>query len=234
MSKTITRGRGRLALPLLLIMLVALSLSACVAQEPNPAPADVSEPAADTPAPNPPAVTEPTAPAAPESSGPAESASVNGSDTAANMAADEKGTGDVSTWQKVQRTTNGITYSYRYPPGWTADLAYCAPGAARTATGNELPARCASTDILVGEKAQDMGTITGENVSLNGKQAVKQINKTPHIGVASRIYTVMLFDASGVPLVGFSTSIGSGTDEATQNNITAILDQVAGTLTVGR
>jgi hypothetical protein len=63
---------------------------------------------------------------------------------------------------------------------------------------------------------------------------VKQINKAPRNGIASRIYTVMLFDAAGGPLVGFSTSIGPGTDEATQNNITTMLDQVAGTLTVGR
>ena len=234
MFKMITRGRGKLTVPLLLIMLVALSLSACATQDPNPAPPDVSVSVADTPVPNPPAITEPTAAAAPESSGPTEAPSVNGSDTAGNMAAEEKGTGDASTWQKVQRTTDGITYSYRYPPGWTADLAYCAPGAARTATGNELPARCAATDILVGQKAKDIGTITGENLSLNGKQAVKQVNRNPRNGIASRIYTVMLFDASGVPLMGFSTAIGPGTDEATQNNITAILDEVAGTLTVGR
>src|SRR6478609_9302091 len=55
-----------------------------------------------------------------------------------------------NSWPVVERTANGLTYSYRYPGGWTADLFYCAPGAARSASGNELPARCASTDILVG------------------------------------------------------------------------------------
>jgi hypothetical protein len=34
--------------------------------------------------------------------------------------------------------------------------------------------------------------------------------------------------------MGFSTSIGPGTDTATQNNITATLDMIAATLTVGR
>jgi hypothetical protein len=142
--------------------------------------------------------------------------------------------GDVSSWKQVTRTAEGVTYSYRYPPGWTAELSYCAPGAARTMTGGELPARCASTDILVGQKAADVATIQGENISLSGKQAVKQVNKEPRNGIASRIYTVIVFDAAGGPLMGFSTSIGPGTDEATQNNITAILDQVAGTLTIGR
>jgi hypothetical protein len=141
---------------------------------------------------------------------------------------------DVSTWKQVTRTAAGVTYSYRYPPGWTPELSYCAPGAGRTMTGGELPSRCASTDILVGQKAADVATIQGENISLNGKQAVKQINKDPRNGMASRIYTVVIFDAAGGPVVGFSTSIGPGTDEATQNNITAMLDQVASTLTVGR
>lgn len=142
--------------------------------------------------------------------------------------------GDVSTWKQVTRTAEGVTYSYRYPPGWTAELSYCAEGTTSEVTGGELPAGCASTDILVGQKAADVAGIVGENISLNGKQAVKQINKQPRNGMASRIYTVMLFDAAGGPLVGFSTSIGPGTGEATQNDITAVLDQVAGTLTVGR
>jgi hypothetical protein len=52
--------------------------------------------------------------------------------------------------------------------------------------------------------------------------------------MASRIYTVMIYDGTGQPLFGFATSIGPGTDTATQNNITAMLDQIASTLTVGR
>jgi hypothetical protein len=44
----------------------------------------------------------------------------------------------------------------------------------------------------------------------------------------------MLYDATGAPLIGFSSSIGPATDEATQNSITNILDKIAATLTVGR
>lgn len=203
-------------------VIALLLLGACSApsQDPQinvdgPAPAAVKT----TQPVNPPAVTEATVTSAPKTN--------EGEQQAAAP-------GDVSTWKQVTRTHEGVTYSYRYPPGWTADLAYCAPGAARTMTGGELPARCASTDILVGQKAADVATIQGENISLSGKQAVKQVNKEPRNGIASRIYTVIVFDAAGGPLVGFSTSIGPGTDEATQNNITAILDQVAGTLVVGR
>lgn len=144
---------------------------------------------------------------------------------------------DTSTWTTSQHTVGSLTYSYDYPGGWSDDLAYCAPGAARTASGNELPARCAATDILVGQKAKDVGTLAGgdlRNLTINGKQAMRQVNSNPRNLMASRIYTVMLYDGTGVPLVGFSTSIGPGTDDATQNNITATLDKIAATLKVGR
>jgi hypothetical protein len=146
-------------------------------------------------------------------------------------------TGGTASWGTTQRTHADLTYSYRYPAGWSADLAYCAPGAARTAGSNELPARCASTDILVGQKAKDVGTLRGGNLTnlvIDGKQAARQLDDNPRNGMASRIYTVMLYDGTGVPLVGFSTSIGPGTDDATKNNITATLDKIATTLTVGR
>ena len=202
-------------------MVALMLLGACAApgQDPQisvdgPSPAAVKT----TEAVNPPAVTEATATTPPKTEGAEQAAAP----------------GDVSTWKQVTRTAEGVTYSYRYPPGWTAELSYCAPGAARTMTGGELPARCASTDILVGQKAADVATIQGENISLSGKQAVKQVNKEPRNGMASRIYTVVVFDAAGGPLMGFSTSIGPGTDDATQNNITAMLDQVAGTLIIGR
>jgi hypothetical protein len=201
-----------------------LLLGACAApgQDPQvnvdgPAPSAAKTPEAA----NPPAVTEATITVPPKTDG-------------GEQGEQAASAGDVSTWKQVTRTAGDVTYSHRYPPGWTADLSYCAPGAARTMTGGELPPRCASTDILVGQKAADVATIQGENISLNGKQAVKQINKEPRNGMASRIYTVVIYDAAGGPLMGFSTSIGPGTDEATQNNITAMLDQVAGTLTVGR
>jgi hypothetical protein len=217
MSGSLSKKRWAPAVGLAALLL----LGACAApgQDPrlnidSPAPAAVKTVESI----DPPAVTEATVAVPPKT---------EGAEQAANP-------GDVSTWKQVTRTAGAITYSYRYPPGWTAELAYCAPGAARTMTGGELPARCASTDILVGQKAADVATIQGENISLNGKQAVKQINKEPRNGMASRIYTVIVFDAAGGPLMGFSTSIGPGTDDATQNNITVMLDQVAGTLTVGR
>ena len=114
------------------------------------------------------------------------------------------------------------------------DLSYCAPGAARSASGSQLPARCTSTDILVGQKARDVGTLTGQNITLDGKQAIKQIDRSPRNGQAELIYTVLVYDPSGAPLAGFSTSIGPGTDAATTNNIVSVLTRLAGTLVVGR
>jgi hypothetical protein len=139
-----------------------------------------------------------------------------------------------SSWQSVSHTASGTTYSYSYPPGWTADLSYCAPGAARSQSASQLPARCASTDILVGQKARDLGSLTGQNITLSGKQAIKQIDRAPRNGQAELIYTILVYDATGIPLAGFSTSIGPGTDAATTNNIVSMLDQIAGTLVVGR
>jgi hypothetical protein len=144
---------------------------------------------------------------------------------------------DVTSWKLTQRTAGDVTYSYRYPANWSADLAYCAPGAARTASGSELPARCASTDILVGQKARDVGVLTRGDISrliIDGKEAVRQVDSYPRNGMASRIYTVLLYDDAGEPIVGFSTAIGPGSDEATQNSITATLDKIAATITVGR
>ncbi len=141
---------------------------------------------------------------------------------------------DVSSWPAVRHTTEGTTYSYHYPAGWTPDLSYCAPGAARSASGSQLPARCAATDILVGQKARDVGTLSGQNITLSGKQAVKAIDRAPRNGQAEVIYTVIVYDPSGVALAGFSTSIGPGTDAATITNIISMLDQIAGTLAVSK
>jgi hypothetical protein len=142
--------------------------------------------------------------------------------------------GDTADWKTSQRTAGTLTYSYLYPAGWTADLSYCTAGSAMNGTSNELPAGCVSTDILLGQKAADLGTLSGDSLTINGKQAVRQITDNPRNTMASRIYTLMLYDAMGAPLVGFSSSIGPGTDEATQNNITNMLDRIAATLTVGR
>jgi hypothetical protein len=142
--------------------------------------------------------------------------------------------GDTADWKTSQRTAGTLTYSYLYPAGWTADLSYCSAGSAMNGTSNELPAGCISTDILLGQKAADLGTLSGDSLTINGKQAVRQITDNPRNTMASRIYTLMLYDATGAPLVGFSSSIGPGTDEATQTSITNILDKIAATLTVGR
>jgi hypothetical protein len=91
--------------------------------------------------------------------------------------------------------------------------------------------------MLVGQKAKDVGTLKGgsiTNLVIDGKQAMRQLDDNPRNGMAARIYTVMLYDGTGAPLLGFSTSIGPNTDTATQNNITATLDKIAATLTVGR
>ncbi len=146
-------------------------------------------------------------------------------------------TEDTASWNTEQRTAGDVTYSYKYPAGWTPELTYCVPGAGRNAIGNELPARCAATDILVGQKALDVGTLRGgnmTNLTIDNKQAMRQVDSKPRNGMASLIYTVMIYDATGAPLVGFSTSVGPGTDQATQNNITATLDKIAATLTAGR
>jgi hypothetical protein len=204
-----------------LLPLLALALSACGTPTPPAEPATVTTPAAQAP----------QVPDVPQVQPPAQVEQPSDNSGSTGMSAPGS---DVSSWSPVSRTLSGTTYSYRYPPAWTADLAYCAPGAARTASASQLPARCVSTDILVGQKARDIGTITGENITLSGKQAVKQINRAPHNGQAELIYTVLVYDATGVPLAGFSSSIGPGTDTATMNNIISLLDQIAGTFVVER
>jgi len=195
--------------------LLSLTLSACGTPTAVPKPFDVPTPigqATDTPA------SQATA-------------------TSGQPSAGDPGTAppaDTASWSQASHTVGGTTYSYSYPPGWTPDLSYCAPGAARNASGSVLPAGCASTDILVGQKARDVGTLTGDNITIDGKQAIKQVNRAPRNGQAELIYTVLVYDPSGTPVAGFSTSIGPGTNTATINSIVATLDQIAGTLAVGR
>ncbi len=199
-----------------LLLLLSLALSACGTPTPSPRPVDVPTPVAQVPQVTDTPISPPT-PTVQSSGG---------------------GTGgeavDVSTWPQVSHATGGTSYSYRYPPGWTPDLSYCVPGAARNASGTLLPARCASTDILVGQKAKDLGTLKGNNITLDGKQAIKQIDRAPRNGQAELIYTVLVYDPSGTPLAGFSTSIGPGTDAATVTNIVSMLDQITSTLVVDR
>lgn len=198
------------------LLLVLLALSACGTPTPSPRPVDVPTPVAQVPQLTDTPISTPT---------PAVQSSGSGTGGAAV---------DVSTWPQVSHTTGGTSYSYRYPPGWTPDLSYCAPGAARNASGTLLPARCASTDILVGQKAKDLGTLKGNNITLDGKQAIKQVDRAPRNGQAELIYTVLVYDPSGIPLAGFSTSIGPGTDAATVTNIVSVLDQITSTLVVDR
>ena len=140
--------------------LLSLTLSACGTPTAVPKPFDVPTPigqATDTPAPQP-------------------------TTTAGQPSAGDPGTtppAGTASWSQASHTVGGTTYSYSYPPGWTPDLSYCAPGAARNALGSVLPAGCASTDILVGQKARDVGTLTGDNITIDGKQAIKQVNQGP-------------------------------------------------------
>ncbi len=135
-------------------------------------------------------------------------------------------------WAGYRRTAQGVIYSYSYPPGWSGDLAYCPSGGHESQAGYGIPAGCAVTDILVGRKASDLGRFSGDRLTIDGKDAIRSVDAKPRSGMASCIYTVMVYARDSSPLFGFSTSIGRGTDPATQQAITALLDQVAGTLHV--
>jgi hypothetical protein len=140
---------------------------------------------------------------------------------------------DTTRWQSVERTYEGVTFSYRYPPGWSQDLAFCAPGArTQNDEGGHLPAGCASTDLLVAQKARDVGRIQGDRLTLSGRSATRAVVTSPPNILVSRIYTVMLYDASGQPLFGFTTQIGHDTAPATIDSIVASLDDVVSTLRV--
>ena len=86
--------------------------------------------------------------------------------------------------------------------------------------------------MLVGQKAKDVGQLSGESLTINGKRAIRHIESDPPSGMASRIYTVLVYDADGMPLFGFSTSIGPGTSVEAQEKITSMLNEIAGTITV--
>lgn len=143
--------------------------------------------------------------------------------------------GNQSTWRrKSQATSGGVSYSYSYPPTWTAELVYC-PNSTQQ-MGSHLPPGCASTDFLTGQKAQDVASslkpAAGKKMTLAGKQAVREISTTQESGQSARTYTVMVYDDGGAPLFGFVTNIGPGTSEAEQQAILATLDGVTTTLSV--
>lgn len=139
---------------------------------------------------------------------------------------------DTSSWPVAHGNVGGVTYSFHYPSNWTSTLLYCAPGASsKSKEGGHLPTGCASTDILVGQKARDVGRLaTGAPLSIGGKNALRAIEKQPANGLVSLVYTTMVYDASGAPLFGFTTQVGPSTDRATLDAITATLDTMASTI----
>jgi hypothetical protein len=143
------------------------------------------------------------------------------------------GRGDISSWPLYEATLEGVHYNYRYPPEWSSGLTYCAPGVDKSeAEGGHLPAGCVSTDILVGRKARDVGQLSGELLTIDGKRAVKQIDTAPPNVLVSGIYTLLVYGNDGAPLLGLSAMIGANTDVATQEEIIFTLDRIAGTLKV--
>ncbi|HEX9987802.1 MAG TPA: hypothetical protein VGE45_04890 [Chloroflexia bacterium] len=206
--------RHRRSLVLWALLAVLMALAGCqtspAASQPEP------DGKSSTPLPNPPAVVEPTATLLP---------------------LDTPTPTDKDTWAVSRDTAGGVRYSFRYPSStWTADLTYCGLEAKSTAkdarSGFGIPAGCAVTDLLVGQKAKDVGQLSGESLTINGKRAIMNIESNPPSGMASRIYTVLVYDADGTPLFGFSTSIGPGTHVEAQENITSMLNEIAGTITV--
>ena len=144
----------------------------------------------------------------------------------------DSGVPDTSQWPTASKGFEGVSVTYRHPAAWSADLTYCAPGADTQQPSGHLPARCASTDFLVGQKALDVGSIEGTPLTISGKSAVRRIVNSPSSVIVSQIYTVMVYDAGGAPIFGFSTQVGAGTDEATLATITGTLDAIAGTMQV--
>jgi len=140
---------------------------------------------------------------------------------------------DSSTWPVAQGTLDGVTYSFKYPTGWSESLTYCAPGAAKAGEGEaHLPKGCVSTDFLVGAKARDVGRINGDALDLNGKAAVRVVDSEPPNVLVSRVYTLMVYGSDGAALFGLVTMIGPNTEQAVQDEVTAKMDEVAATLRV--
>ena len=139
---------------------------------------------------------------------------------------------DSGSWPVASGSVDSVTYSFHYPPTWNSSLLYCAPGAGIQKEGGHLPSGCASTDILVGQKARDAGLISGGTLTISGKSARRAIDSHPANVLVSQVYTTMVYDAAGTPLFGFTTQIGPATDRATLDAITATLDTMASTIKV--
>ena len=165
--------------------------------------------------------------------GPASSGSDDSALTYAPAIVEQAAKPDSSTWPVAQGTVDGVSYSYKYPAGWSADLTYCAPGAAEAGRGEQhLPKGCVSTDFLVGQKAGDVGRIQGDTLDLGGKSAVRLVDGAPLNGLVSRVYTLMVYGDDGQPEFGLVTMVGPDTDKALQDEVTAKMDAVAATLRV--
>ncbi len=144
-------------------------------------------------------------------------------------------TSDTLLWPVASGNVEGVTYSFHYPTNWTSSLLYCAPISSNknSKEGGHLPTGCASTDILVGQKAIDIGRIaSGSTLIIDGKSARRSIQTHPANDLVSQVYTTMVYSASGTPLFGFTTQVGPATDRATLDAITAALDAMAGTIQV--
>lgn len=137
-----------------------------------------------------------------------------------------------ASWPVANGNVDGVAYSFHYPPTWNDNFIYCAPGAGRNIEGGHLPTGCASTDLLVGQKARDVGLLPGSTLTIDGKSARRLVSDQPANVLVSRVYTTMVYDAAGIPLFGFTTQIGAGTDKVTLDAITATLDAMAGTIRV--
>ncbi len=140
---------------------------------------------------------------------------------------------DSSAWPVAQGTLGGVTYSFKYPVGWSESLTYCAPGAAKSGEGEaHLPKGCISTDFLVGKKARDVGRINGAPFDVNGKASVRMVDVSPLNVLVSRVYTLMVYGNDGSALFGLVTMVGPNTAQAIQDDVTAKMDEVAATLRV--
>jgi hypothetical protein len=139
---------------------------------------------------------------------------------------------DTSQWAAASMSLDGVSVTYRHPANWSPQLTYCAPGAKTGQEGGHLPAGCASTDFLVGQKAQDVGRIEGTPLKVGDMSAARLVESAPPSVVVSQIYTVMVYEESGAPLFGVSTLVGYDTDPATVGNITNTLDAIVGTMRV--
>src|SRR5687768_13770207 len=131
---------------------------------------------------------------------------------------------DPTQWNIASRSLDGVTISYRYPAGWSAELTYCVPGADISQPSGHLPSGCASTDFLVGQKARDVGPVEGTPMKVGDKTATRLVESAPGSVLVSQIYTLMVYDDMGSPLLGINTLVGPNTDPKTINDIISSLD----------